>query len=424
MYQKVKGTQDFYDEVARKFRYLQKVITDVISKFGYEEIITPVFEHTEVFVRSSGEESDIVSKEMYTFKDKGDRSLTLRPEGTAGVVRSYIENKMYANATLKKFYYLGPMFRYERPQAGRYRQFYQFGVEAFGPSTAFLDVDVIISAWEIFRALGIENVELQINSIGDFSSRTSYASVLKEHFAPHLDTLCPDCKRRYDKNPLRILDCKADSNHPAMKTAPRIANSLSFDARAYFEKVLKILEAGNIPYRVNDNLVRGLDYYTDTVFEFIYTGDDEFKNLALGAGGKYANLVPSFGGPDLPGIGYGMGIDRIIAIMEKQGLFPELKNKPAFVLLSLDEDSKIYSLKLAQMLRSAGFSAELDYLNYNLKPQFKLVERLDPAFIAIIGEEERNSRKITVKNNKTKEQTSVREEELLAYLKENLNENA
>jgi histidyl-tRNA synthetase len=424
MYQKVKGTQDFFDDNARKFRYLEKVITKVITKFGYEEIITPIFEHTEVFVRSSGEESDIVSKEMYTFKDKGDRSLTLRPEGTAGVVRSFIENKMYANASLKKLYYLGSMFRYERPQAGRFRQFYQFGVEAFGPSSPFLDVDVIISAWEIFKALGIENIQLQINSIGDFPSRTAYAAVLKEHFAEQLPTLCPDCQRRYAKNPLRILDCKADSGHPAIKKAPRIGECLSVEARAYFQNVLKILDASGIPYQVNENLVRGLDYYTDTVFEFIYTGEDEFRNLALGAGGKYAGLVASFGGPDLPGIGYGIGVDRIMAIMEKQKLFPDLLERPALVLLSLDEESKIYALNIARLLRQAGYAAELDYLNYNLKPQFKLVERLNPAFIAIIGEEERLSRKLTVKNNQTKTQTSVREEELLAYLKENLYENA
>lgn len=420
MYRKVKGTQDFFGIKAKKLRHLEGIIRAVIEKFGYEEIITPIFENTEVFVRSSGEESDIVSKEMYTFDDKGGRSLTLRPEGTAPVVRAFLENKLYARRALNKYYYFGPMFRYERPQAGRYREFNQFGIEAFGASSPYLDADVIISAAEIFKALGIENIKLKINTIGDFASRAAYSALLKEHFGKGISSLCDDCARRLDRNPLRILDCKIDRDNPLLKNAPKIEAVLSAEAKAYFQKVLKILDASGISYEVDPNLVRGLDYYTDTVFEFILESDDELGGLAVCAGGKYSDLVRSFNGPDIPGIGYAFGIERIIAIMDKQNLFPDLASRADIVLISLDEEAKEKALLLARALRGAGFYAELDYQNFNLKPQFRLSEQVDAKFLVIIGEEELKNKQLAVKNALTKEQELIPETKILEYFKENL----
>ena len=420
MYQKVKGTLDFYDDSAIKYRYVEEAITKVIKKYGYNEIITPIFENTDLFVRSSGDESDIVTKEMYTFLDKGKRSITLRPEGTASVVRSFLENKMYVNTNLTKLYYFGPMFRYERPQTGRYRQFTQFGVEAFGSSSPLLDADVIISAYQIFKSLGINNLVLKINTIGDLESRTAYVNILKEYFKKDIKSLCSDCNNRLEKNPLRILDCKVDSESPIIKNAPKITDSLTNEAKEYFKKVLKTLDYNNIKYLVDENLVRGLDYYTDTVFEFIIESDDNLNGLAICGGGKYSDMVKSFRGPDIPGIGYAFGIERVISIMEEKNLFPELDRIADIVLIALDDEAKLHSLKLANTLRANGYFAEIDYINTTMKQQFKLSDKLNAKFIIIIGEDELKSESLTIKNSKTKLQETIKETELLEYLKENL----
>ena len=272
--QKIKGTQDFYGDRAVKMHYVENIMRELAINSGFSEIRVPTFEATEVFVRSAGDESDIVSKEMYTFTDKGKRSITLRPEGTAGVARSFVENKMYANnLALTKLFYIGPMFRYERPQAGRYREFNQFGVEVFGDGTSLLDADVIISAYNIFKKLGVNNLKLKINSIGDFESRKAYAEVLKDYFKDNIDTMCEDCHRRLTTNPMRILDCKVDKDNPVLINAPKIKNNLNEHSLHYFQDVLNVLDKFNIPYEVDENLVRGLDYYTDTVFEYIIESD-------------------------------------------------------------------------------------------------------------------------------------------------------
>lgn len=419
-YQKLKGTLDFIDEDARKYRFIEQTISNMVKNYGFEEIITPMFENTEVFVRSSGEESDIVTKEMYSFLDKGNRSITLRPEGTAAVVRSFLENKMYVNNSIKKFYYFGPMFRYERPQAGRYRQFTQFGVEVFGSSSPLLDVDVIISAYSIFKKLGINNLKLKINSIGDFKSRNDYQEVLKTYFKDHVATLCDDCKRRLDKNPMRILDCKVDKDNAVLINAPKISESLSNEAKSYFQEVLNCLDQYQIPYDVDVNLVRGLDYYTDTVFEFIIDESDELGGLAICAGGKYSNMIKSFGGPDIPGIGYAFGVERIISVMEQKNLFGELKKQVDVFMIGLDNESKKTSLQLANELRNAGYTSEIDYVNTTMKQQFKLADKLNPKFIIIIGEEERIKQKLTIKNNITKNQEQIDALNIISYLKENL----
>lgn len=415
-FQKIKGTQDFFGLDVVKLKYVQKVCSEVIESFGFGEMITPIFEATGVFTRI-GDESDIVTKEMYTFLDRGKRSITLRPEGTAPVVRAFIENKLYANNNdLSKIYYFGPIFRYERPQAGRYRQFHQFGVEVFGKSSPLLDVDVILSGFAIIEKLSIKNITLKINSIGDLESRSNYAKALKEHFKGFKDEMCSDCQRRLDKNPLRILDCKIDYDKDFIINAPKIKDYLNEDSKIYFNEVLKGLDAFKIKYEVDYNLVRGLDYYTDTVFEYIINSDDEFNNLALCAGGKYGHLVKDLNGPDIPGVGYAFGVERILALMDKQNIWPDFKTNVEVFIMALDEVSKVESLRLANFLRKLGLVVEIDYVNYNMKNQFKLSDRLNAEFILIIGESERQNNEIAVKNVKEKSQINVNIKELLKYL--------
>ena len=424
IYQKVKGTQDFYNEEMLKMRYVEKVTLDLAKKFGFSEIKTPIFENTEVFTRL-GDESDVVKKEMYTFLDKGNRSITLRPEGTAAVARSFIENKIYANnLPLTKFCYFGPMFRHERPQAGRFREFHQFGVEVYGEGTPLLDADVIISAYNIFKKLGIKNIKLKINSIGDFSSRQNYSKVLSEYFKDNISSMCSDCNRRLEKNPMRILDCKVDKHNHVLLNAPKISDYLNEESKTYFNKVLEVLDSFEIPYEVDTNLVRGLDYYTDTVFEYIINSNDDLNGLAICAGGKYAGLVKEMSGLDIPGIGYAFGVERIMAIMDKQELFKDIAIKTDVQIIALDDKSKLHSLKLVNELRLNGYVSEIDYKNITMKQQFKLADKINPCFIIIIGEEELNSGKVTIKNTMTKSQETINEKDLLVYLKEKTNENA
>lgn len=420
-YQKVKGTQDFYGNNAKKFRFLETITKEVAKNYGFEEIVTPIFENTEVFTRSVGDESDIVTKEMYTFLDKGKRSITLRPEGTAAVARSLLENKLYANNKVTKLFYFGPMFRYERPQAGRFRQFHQFGIEAFGPSNPLLDADIIMSAYTIFKKLGIQNIKLKINSIGDFKSRSNYAISLQEYFKDNIHELCGDCNRRLEKNPMRILDCKVDRDNPVLLNAPNISDYLNDESKNYFKEVLAVLDDFEIPYEVDHNLVRGLDYYTDTVFEYIIDSDDDLNGLAICAGGKYSDLIKSMGGPDIPGIGYAFGVERILAIMDKQDKF-NLDEDTSIVVMALDPISKKYSLKLTNLLRNNGFYTELDYNNITMKQQFKLAERLNARYIIIIGEEERLTNKLTIKDTVLGTQNTIEKENIIEFLSQGVNQ--
>ncbi|HPT89168.1 MAG TPA: histidine--tRNA ligase [Bacilli bacterium] len=414
--QKIKGTRDFFDLDAEKFRYIEQVCSNEIKKFGFKEMITPIFENTAVFNRL-GEQSDIVTKEMYTFFDRSNRSITLRPEGTAPVVRAFIENKIYANSIdVNKYFYFGPIFRYERPQAGRYRQFHQFGVEAFGNSTAILDVDIILSAWTIIEKLNLQNIVLKINTIGDLLSRDKYQKALVEYFNKYTDKLCNDCKVRLEKNPMRILDCKVDVNQDFMKNAPKIKDYLSQESIDYFNEVLRGLDTFGIKYEIDENLVRGLDYYTDTVFEFIIKSDDELNNLAICAGGKYGNLVKDLNGPDIPGVGYAFGVERLIELMDRQNVWPSLKINPEIFIMALDEQSKIEAQRLALYLRKLGLKVEFDYKNISMKPQFRLSEKLNVEYILIIGENERKENLITVKDVANKTQVTIPISDLLNYL--------
>ena len=424
-YQKIKGTKDFFGDKSVKLTYVERVAKDVAISFGYGEIVTPIFENTDVFVKNVGEDSDVVNKEMYTFKDKGNRSITLRPEGTAAVARCFIENKMYASSMpLTKLFYFGPMFRYEQPQTGRYREFRQFGVEVFGNGSPLLDCDIIMSAYAIFEKLGLKNIKLVINSIGNFESRKLYSSALKDYFSQYIDKMCDDCKRRINTNPMRILDCKNDKNltveeKNVMENAPKINDYLTEEAKEYFDEVVNILNSFNIPFKVDYNLVRGLDYYTDTVFEFIIESDDELNGLALGGGGRYADMIKSMINIDVSGMGYAIGVDRLISVMESQNLFNDIDVKIDAVIMGLDKESKILSLQLAQNMRKNGLIVEMDYKNTSMKPQFKLCDKLNPKYIIIIGETERLSGNFTVKNTQTKTQEIVNINDIINYIKNN-----
>lgn len=420
--QKVKGTIDFYGELSSKKRYVENKAREICKKYNMEEIITPTFENTEVFSRSSGDGSDIVNKEMYTFLDKSERSITLRPEGTAGVVRSFLENKLYVNPGLKKYYYCGPMFRFERPQAGRFREFSQFGVEFFGEDNYLLDASVIALGDKILKSYGLSGkYRICVNTIGDFKSRQVFQVALKEYFSKYIDSLCDDCKRRLEKNPMRILDCKVDKESEILKNAPKIKDYLTDESKEYFKNLQEALAYLGCDYYVDDNLVRGLDYYTDTVFEYIACNDDSensINGMAICAGGKYAELVSKFGGPDISGIGFAFGVERVTNLMDKFGLFDDnVKTKVDFVLIGLDKVAKLFTIKLANEIRDLGYVCELDYKNTSFKSQFKLVDRVNAKNILIFGEEEIKNNLVTVKNNENGEQKSVKLDDFLESIK-------
>lgn len=392
---KLKGTLDYYGEDAKKYNVIIRECEEIAEKFGFQAIITPLIEQTELFSRGVGDSSDIVKKEMYTFKDKSDRSITLRPEGTASITRAYVENKLYTTPGLGKYYYYGPMFRNERPQAGRFRQFVQFGIETFGDENPYLDADIINMGYQMINKLDIKNIKVHINSIGSKIARDNYISKLKEYFRPHLNELCEDCRERFEKNTLRMLDCKIDSSSEIMKNAPSIRQYLTVDDQEYFQKVLNTLELYGIPYVVDDHLVRGLDYYTGCVFEYILEDvASPLYNLAIGAGGRYNGLSKEIGGPDIKAIGFALGVDRLILLSQTK-----IKKELADVtVITLGEENKQYGLSMVNYLRKGGVSAEIDYSSNNLKPQFKLAERVNSPLIIILGTDEVQNNKFKIKD--------------------------
>ena len=409
---KIKGTIDYCGVEIKKYRYIENVARNISKQFGYSEIQTPVFEATEVFARGVGEGTDIVNKEMYTFLDRSDKSLTLRPEGTAGVSRAYVENKMYVEPGLKKLFYFEQMFRCERPQAGRYRAFTQFGIEALGPGSSYLDADVIYFGYLFLQKLGIKNVKVAINTIGSKDGRAKYEEALKEYFSLHIDSMCNDCKTRLEKNPLRILDCKVDAKCEIMKNAPKIIDYLSDEDKAYFDKVLKCLDELGVEYVIEQNLVRGLDYYNNTVFEFIY--DDPSSNingLTLLGGGRYNGLSKAFDGPEIDAIGFGTGVERLMLVLDELNLFKDDENVVDVVVINIGEDTKLNALSLAAYLRRNNVSCEIDYVSSNLKPQFKLSERTKAPYIIIIGSDEVENGVFKFKNTvlKTEEMKKIEE---------------
>ena len=410
--QKPKGTQDILPADSAKWQYVENVARETFKKYNYGEIRTPMFEHYEVISRSVGDTTDIVTKEMYDFHDKGDRHITLRPEGTAPVVRSYVENKLFAPEVQKpvKVYYIGSMFRYERPQAGRLREFHQLGVECFGSKNPATDVETIAMAYQLFNTLGIKEVTLHLNSLGNTESRLTYRQALIDYLTPMRDTLSKDSQRRLDENPLRVLDSKEKEDKVAVENAPSILDYLDEESQAHFDEVRTMLDSLNIPYVIDTNMVRGLDYYNHTIFEFITTIDK--SELTICAGGRYDSLVEYFGGPETAGFGFGLGLERLLLVLDKQGIELPVEESLDVYIAVLGSGANGKALELVQAIRYQGFKAERDYLGRKIKAQFKSADTFKAKTVITLGESEVESGQVNVKNNATREEVTVSFEEL------------
>ena len=410
--QKPKGTQDILPADSAKWQYVENVARETFKKYNYGEIRTPMFEHYEVISRSVGDTTDIVTKEMYDFHDKGDRHITLRPEGTAPVVRSYVENKLFAPEVQKpvKVYYIGSMFRYERPQAGRLREFHQLGVECFGSKNPATDVETIAMAYQLFNTLGIKDVTLHLNSLGNTESRLAYRQALIDYLTPMRDTLSKDSQRRLDENPLRVLDSKEKEDKVAVENAPSILDYLDDESQAHFDEVRAMLDSLNIPYVIDTNMVRGLDYYNHTIFEFITTIDK--SELTICAGGRYDSLVEYFGGPETAGFGFGLGLERLLLVLDKQAIELPVEESLDVYIAVLGSGANGKALELVQAIRYQGFKAERDYLGRKIKAQFKSADTFKAKTVITLGESEVESGQVNVKNNSTREEVTVSFEEL------------
>lgn len=410
--QKPKGTQDILPADSAKWQYVENVARETFKKYNYGEIRTPMFEHYEVISRSVGDTTDIVTKEMYDFHDKGDRHITLRPEGTAPVVRSYVENKLFAPEVQKpvKVYYIGSMFRYERPQAGRLREFHQLGVECFGSKNPATDVETIAMAYQLFNTLGIKDVTLHLNSLGNTESRLAYRQALIDYLTPMRESLSKDSQRRLDENPLRVLDSKEKEDKVAVENAPSILDYLDEESQAHFDEVRAMLESLNIPYVIDTNMVRGLDYYNHTIFEFITTIDK--SELTICAGGRYDSLVEYFGGPETAGFGFGLGLERLLLVLDKQGITLPVEEGLDVYIAVLGSEANGKALELVQAIRHQGFKAERDYLGRKIKAQFKSADAFKAKTVITLGESELESGQVSVKNNTTREEVTVSFEEL------------
>lgn len=414
-----RGTVDLLPEQTRKWQYIEMVLRDICKSFNYEEVRTPVFEHTEVFQRGVGETTDIVQKEMYTFKDRGGRSITLRPEGTAGIVRAYVEHKMYGSPIQPtKLFYFYQLFRYERPQHGRMRQLNQFGVEVLGSADPSVDAEVIALAMTAYKKLGLRSIKLIINSLGDTESRKAHRQALIKHFTPHIDELCSDCKSRLMKNPLRILDCKADHEHPSMKNAPSVMDYLNDESKEYFNKVKTYLDIMEIPYEVDPTLVRGLDYYNHTAFEIMSEAEGFGAITTLLGGGRYNGLVEQLGGPSTPGIGFGMGLERLLLALEAERVTLPIENELDIFFISIGEKVQEQTARLLQELRLAGLTVDKDYQGRKIKAQFKAADRLHAKHVIILGEEELDNNVVKVREMDTGEELEVSIENLVEMMKE------
>lgn len=411
-FQKPTGTQDLLPGSVEKWQFIEEKARDLCRRFNYREIRTPLFEQTDLYVRGVGDTTDIVEKEMYTFNDKGNRSMTLRPEGTAGVVRAYVENKLYGEPDVTKLYYIGPMFRYERPQAGRYRQFHQFGIEAFGATEPAIDAEVISLGYQFCRELGLQGVKVEVNSVGNPEIREAYREKLLIFLNPMRDTLCKDCQSRIDRNPMRVLDCKIDQSK--FDDAPSILDSLDEECSSHFEKVKQHLDSMGVDYVVNPRLVRGLDYYTHTAFEFKAAGIGAIDTI--GGGGRYNGLVSGIGGPDQPGIGIGLGLERIVLILEHQQIELNAVKPLDVYLVALGEEAESEITKQVFKLRQLGISAERDYLGRKMKAQMKSADRLNARYTAILGDNELERGEIALKSMETGEQQTVKLDELSQHI--------
>lgn len=418
--QKPKGTKDLFGEESKKWNYVQNLVRNIMEKYNYTYTKTPTFERSELFHRGVGDSTDIVRKETYDFKDRGNRDMTLRPEGTAGVVRSYIENKLYAdpNKPLKQYYFTS-CFRYERPQSGRLREHTQFGVEVFDSASPYVDAEIISIAVNLFKLLGLKQVIVKLNTLGDNESRLEYKKKLVDHFKPHIDELCEDCKERLNINPLRILDCKVDTDNPIMKSAPKTIDYLNKESKEYFEEVKKNLELLEIEYEIDTNMVRGLDYYTHTIFEIQSSIEGFGSQTTLCAGGRYDKLIETLGGPSTPAVGFGMGLERLILALDAEKIDLLGNNNNIDVFVYGMENTQDEMFKITNELRMNGFKTEMDYYNKKLSNVFKQIDRLKATYIVIIGDEELKENKLTIKQNGGQEE-KISKDKLVEYLDKNI----
>ena len=403
-YQRPKGTNDILPGESEKWQTIEQTARKLFDQYQFHEIRTPIFEHIEVISRSVGDTTDIVTKEMYDFHDKGDRHITLRPEGTAPIVRSFVENKLFGPEHQKpyKVYYMGPMFRYERPQKGRLRQFHQIGVEVFGSDNPATDVETMAMALQFFRELGIKDLRLVINSLGDQETRTAYRQALIDYLTPFKEQLSADSNRRLLENPLRVLDSKDEKDKAVVDGAPSILDYLSETAQKHFEAVTKMLDALNIAYEIDSNMVRGLDYYTHTIFEIMSDDPKMGAQSTICAGGRYNQLVAELGGPETAGFGFAMGFERLLMILEAQGITLAAQKPLNAYVVSLGEATNIEALQIVQSIRQAGFSAERDVMNRKAKAQFKTADKLNAQLVLTIGETELANGVVNVKNLATR----------------------
>ena len=390
-----KGTKDVLPEDSYKWQFIEESARQVAKAFNIREIRTPVFEHTELFLRGVGETTDVVTKEMYTFEDKGGRSITLKPEGTAGTARMFIENGLANQPLPLKAFYITPCYRYERPQAGRLREFHQFGIEVFGSAQPECDAEVIFAASSFLNKIGVKSTRLELNSIGCKSCRAEYNKALKDYFRPHLDAMCSTCRDRFEKNPLRMIDCKEEGCKKITVNAPKILDYLCDDCRSHFEKVKSLLTGLGVEYTINPDIVRGLDYYTRTVFEFVST-DIGAQGTVCG-GGRYDKLISELGGGEVPAIGFAAGLERLILLMDNTSVpFPE-KPVPAIYIGGMDENSRSKAFELVSKLRQSGVAAECDLMARSVKAQLKYADKCGAKFVAIIGETELESGRVDIK---------------------------
>ena len=411
-----RGTRDIYGKEIRGWQALEAIIRDTCRRFGYGEIRTPIFEHTELFIRGVGETTDVVQKEMYTFTDKGDRSISLRPEVTAGVARAYIEHKMYGGTLPIKFYYVGPNFRYEKPQAGRLRQFYQFGVECYGANGPEADAEVIAVADSFIRQLGLKNVSLHINSLGNTECRLRYNETLRGYLEANAEALCPTCRDRMAKNPLRVLDCKVKTCQETIRNAPRTVDALYGDSLAHFETLQKLLTGMDLPFIIDPGIVRGLDYYTHTVFEFI--ADDFVAQNTVCGGGRYDNLVAECDGPATGAVGFGLGLDRLLLLLEQQGLDVTGDDQRDLFIGYVGENGRSTAPVLAQRLRDQGLSVETELLGRSVKAQMKYADKIGARYAAIIGDDEIANNCLALKHMATGDQRDVAFADLYIAIRE------
>ncbi len=411
-----RGCQDILPGEVENWQKLESYLRQICALYNYREIRTPIFESGNLFHRDQNDSSDMVTKETYDFKDRGNRDLTLRPEGTAGAARAYIENKLYVDNQVNKLFYMGPIFRYERPSLGRQRQFHQFGIEAYGSNDPLLDAEVISLACTALKGLGLTGIKVKINTLGDEESRKKYKDVLVSYFKQYENDLCDDCKNRLVKNPLRILDCKVDGDKDYFKSAPLITDYLSDDSKKHFESVVKALKDMDINYEIDPTLVRGLDYYTYTVFEIVADIKDFGAANTICAGGRYNNLVKELEGPDTPAVGLAFGMERLLLALKNEGKFKDSEPFTHIYFIALGQNAKSKVAQMMSQIRYSGLICDMDYTSGSLKSQFKKADKNNALFTAILGDEELNNNKINIKNNKTDVQETIDIDSITDYV--------